>query len=282
MPRSMMRSTLTNSGAVAAVENNGTFTDETATIVTVTGTGTNALAITELPSNAELKDGKAILTVAAEDANFQWQDAMGEALDDAEDATFTATAVGQYRCKVVKGTTTLYTPYVTVSEAQTSVEPGVTTYTVTLPAVEGATFSKGTTTSVDEGADFSFTITLSKDYDQSVPVVKVGDEAITADADGVYTIKNITKDITISVTGIQKNVVTGIEEIASGSKVYGAKGEIVIDLSASMRVKVISLSGAPIYSGEINGMKHIQANAGIYLISLSDGQMKVTEKVVVR
>lgn len=148
--------------------------------------------------------------------------------------------------------------------------------------VENAgTFTDNTGTIVAVTGANTLSITLDKEYDKSVVVVKVGDDVIAAE-NGVYTIKNITKNIIISVTGIVKNVTTGIEDIVANGEIYGAKGEIVIELSNPTQVEVYSLSGIPVFNGQVSGTTRVQASAGIYAISLSEGGKQVTTKVIVR
>lgn len=79
-------------------------------------------------------------------------------------------------------------------------------YDVTLPEVQGATVAavEGYTTAVEHGKDFKFTVTLADNYNQSVITVKAGDTVLTA-VDGVYTVANITADVTVTLEGVVVN-----------------------------------------------------------------------------
>ena len=169
-----------NTGAVGAVDNNGTFTDETATIVVVGGKAD--LSLTDLPKGQSTYGDNVTLTVAATssgDIAYKWQKYSGgwvEASGTEASLKIKKTGNGStdYRCEVKStkdgATTTLYTPAVTVtfrteSEPSEPSNPSTPTYTVSLDKVTGATFSKGEKTTVDAGDSFSFKITLDKDYD---------------------------------------------------------------------------------------------------------------------
>lgn len=101
-------------------------------------------------------------------------------------------------------------------------------YSVTLTEGEGYTIaaSEGSESPVREGRSFSFTVTVSEGY-EGTPVVKANDTALTV-AEGVYTIENITADVTVTVSGISK-----IEE----DKIYG-------DLDGNGEVDVFDASRA--------------------------------------
>ena len=291
------RAGLTNNGAVGAVENDGAFTDKTTTIVTVTGAAD--LTITSRPTSKSTTGNSATLAVAATSVNgtvsYKWQKYTDQwvAADGTEESlTIAKTTNGttKYRCEVkstnnTKGaTTTLYTPAVTVqfytSTPDEPSNPSTPTYTVSLDKVTGATFSKGETTTVDEGDNFSFKITLDKDYDQSKPVVTVDGKAITADADGNYTIKNIQKDIKIIVSGIVKNTATGIEEnVADAARAWTVGSTLYIHVPETSDVYVISGTGA--LQQQLRGVSgdyNMQLRAGFYIVRIGN----VSQKVIIR
>ena len=291
------RAGLTNNGAVGAVENDGAFTDKTTTIVTVTGAAD--LTITSRPTSKSTTGNSATLAVAATSVNgtvsYKWEKYTDQwvAADGTEESlTIAKTTNGttKYRCEVkstnnTKGaTTTLYTPAVTVqfytSTPDEPSTPSTPTYTVSLDKVAGATFSKGETTTVDEGDNFSFKITLDKDYDQSKPVVTVDGKAITADADGNYTIKNIQKDIKIIVSGIVKNTATGIEEnVADAARAWTVGSTLYIHVPETSDVYVISGTGA--LQQQLRGVSgdyNMQLRAGFYIVRIGN----VSQKVIIR
>lgn len=105
----------------------------------------------------------------------------------------------------------------------------VPAYTVALTEGEGYTISacEGSTSPVKQGGSFSFTVTVSEGYEGTL-VVKVGETELTA-VDGVYTIENITEDVTVTVSGIEKPALApgnmnGDESVdaADASLVYAA------------------------------------------------------------
>lgn len=292
------RATVANKGAVGTVVNNGVFTDKTATIVTVDGA--TDLTITSQPASTSTTGSKATLSVTATTENgnlsYQWQKSTSagwEAISSSTKASLeinkTANGSTQYRCEV-KSTnstkvTTLYTPAVTVRFYTESTpgepsNPSTPTYTVSLDKVTGATFSKGEKTTVDAGDSFSFKITLDKDYDQSKPVVTVDGKAITADADGSYTIKNIQTDIKIVVSGIVKNTATGIEDtVEDAARAWTVGSTLYIHVPETSDVYVVSGTGA--LQQQLRGVSgdyNMQLRAGFYIVRIGD----VSQKVIIR
>ena len=293
------RAALANNGAVGAVENNGVFTDMTATIVTVTGAAD--LSITSQPTSKSTTGNEVTLSVSAEsngNLSYQWQaySASGwgnvsSSTDKALKITKTANGTTQYRCEVKstkKGepakTTTLYTQAASVqfytSTPDEPSNPSTPTYTVSLDKVAGATFSKGEKTTVDAGDSFSFKITLDKDYDQSKPVVTVDGKAITADADGSYTIKNIQTDIKIVVSGIVKNTATGIEDtVEDAARAWTVGSTLYIHVPETSDVYVVSGTGA--LQQQLRGVSgdyNMQLRAGFYIVRIGE----VSQKVIIR
>lgn len=83
----------------------------------------------------------------------------------------------------------------------------INTYTVTLTEGEGYTIAAadGSTSPVNYGGSFSFTVVVNSGYIAENLVVKATGTAIEA-ADGKYTVSNITKNITITVDGVEQDV----------------------------------------------------------------------------
>ncbi len=290
---------LENSG-IDVVENNGTLIDNTSTIFTVDGAAN--VAITQLPKSQSTTGDKVDLSVATaaptDDAaiSYQWQiqsESEWKDITGCEDAAVTIGRVSygttSYRCEVTstKGTaqTILYTPAASVTfksagdptPSDPTPTPSTKTYTVTLKKVTGATFSKGETTEVEEGDNFSFSIKLDKDYDQSKSVVKVGTTTYEPDAKGVYTIKNISKDITIEVSGIVKNAATGVEETAQDAvRVWGEGSTLYIHTPEAAEVYVISGAGAlQRQLKAVPGDQNLQLPAGFYIVRVGTYTVKV-------
>lgn len=82
----------------------------------------------------------------------------------------------------------------------------INTYTVTLTEGEGYTIAAadGSTSPVNYGGSFSFTVVVNSGYIAENLVVKANGTAIEA-ADGKYTVSNITSNITITVEGVEKD-----------------------------------------------------------------------------
>ena len=76
-------------------------------------------------------------------------------------------------------------------------------YTVTIPTGEGYTVTGEKT--VKNGEDYTFTVTVSEGYDAANMVVKVNGEEVTA-VDGKYTVEKVSSDLTITVSGVKKQV----------------------------------------------------------------------------
>ncbi len=83
----------------------------------------------------------------------------------------------------------------------------INTYTVTLTEGEGYTIAAadGSTSPVNYGGSFSFTVVVNSGYIAENLVVKASETAIEA-ADGKYTVSNINSNITITVDGVEQDV----------------------------------------------------------------------------
>ena len=83
----------------------------------------------------------------------------------------------------------------------------INTYTVSLAVGVGYTMSPvaGSSTPCDHGTSFTFKFALDVAYSESPFNIFVNGEKVTLNADKEYTITNITKNIVVTVTGIEKN-----------------------------------------------------------------------------
>ena len=81
----------------------------------------------------------------------------------------------------------------------TQPEPEPTIYTVTLPEGEGYTVNGET--SVTEGEDYTFSVTVSEGYDGTNMVVKVNDTQVTG-VDGSYRVEAVAGQLTVTVEGV--------------------------------------------------------------------------------
>ena len=135
------------------------------------------------------------------------------AANEGYDAT---NAVVKVNGEEVTGTDGKYTVESVSSDLAITVE-GVTEevkYAVTIP--EDAAYTVTGEKTVRGGGDYSFTVKANDGYNTTDMVVKVNGTKVTA-ADGVYTVKNVSKDLVITVTGVKKNVVNGLSALRFGS-----------------------------------------------------------------
>ncbi|MFS2806932.1 T9SS type A sorting domain-containing protein [Parabacteroides distasonis] len=296
-----------------AVTNNGHFTDLTARVPTVTLPGNITLervdpaASTPIPSTDGYAELEASITAPEGthmNLTYRWEifnaqaGTWSTAPDDSQlrnaSNTYRTRTVGQYRCLVTAtvtgdGGTTTTTTLATPPVAVTSYVPPVTpptpqpaTYTVTLPALVGAstTPAAGAHT-VTEGDGFSFTLTLDADYDQSIPVVTVNGNALTPDASGKYTIADISANQTVAITGIVRNTTTGIEQVENATLIRAESGALLIRTPVSVTAQVIALTGNVVHTVRLPaGDSRVDGLAsGIYIVRLSN---EITKKVIIR
>ena len=130
---------------------------------------------------------------------------------------------------------------------------------------------------MEAGGSFSFSLTLDTDYDQSTPMVKVGDKLIEPTSDGKYEIKNINSDITISITGIVKNVTVGNAEVESNAlKVWGSNGVLHIR-SAHAGTAYLVTFGGQLYKAITLpvGETMITIPQGSYIIRIENQSYKI-------
>lgn len=291
------------------VENEGTFIDETGLLNAIAGSA--ALAISRRPEEAlEIEAGSSIVlkvdVSTTEGANLSyiwekfnsdentWDQVKPEKVPEAralyalrsdvvsadEDAQLEVSEAGQYRCQVsnkVGDVISTLTAYSEVSVASSSTDP-VITYNVTLPSVDGIVLTPAAGSySVEEGASFSFSFTLEADYDQSTPIVKVGDKTIEPASDGKYEIKNINSDITISITGIVRNTTVGNAEVDSDAlRVWGSNGVLHIR-SAHTCIAYIVTFGGQLYKAVTLpvGETLITIPQGSYIINIGEQSYKI-------
>ncbi|WP_298553246.1 hypothetical protein [uncultured Parabacteroides sp.] len=166
------------------------------------------------------------------------------------------------------------------------VPPVTNYYTVTLPDVEGVTFSKkaGAYT-VEEGYSFSFALVLQEGYElHSKPVVRTsrGEILEPRASDGKYVVRFVEEDITVAVEGIVRNddQPTANAAIASDTRVWAAEGRLHLSLDSPACVCIVDMGGrvcllfdAP--AGETTR----PLRPGLYLVRLGE---KEVFKVAVR
>ena len=203
---------------------------------------------------------------------------------------------GKYRCLMTCATapappatrsaataiSSTLTAYVTVTMTEPLPEPEpdpVYYYTVKIPEIEGATLSVASGYHVVEESDnFWFTITLDADYDQSTPLVKANEEIIETDEQGRYVIQWIYTDQAVEISGIVKNVPTGIGKIEeTAAKVWGTDGTLHIYTPEMTNVHIVNFSGKPLQTArKIDGEHHVRLPKGHYIVTIGDKTFKVS------
>ena len=119
------------------------------------------------------------------------------------------------------------------AEVKFNVIVNLPTYTVTLPTVTGATVvpTGGSTSPVNHGGSYSFTVTLDATYNQSNIIVKTNDTPIIP-VSGIYTISNITANQIITIEGLQINTHT-ITATAGANGTIDPSGAISVTQGAN-------------------------------------------------
>lgn len=282
------------------VTNEGVFTDETGFLDKILGPAD--LQMDTRPSAVNTLSGNTItLTVSAESNAgtpvFVWEKWDGtiwtkidesSALEEKRSvlrATLTKTdnvisvGIGQYRCRITTTVGQVSSTLMTYATVRSATTPEPVYYTVTLPVLTGAvTTPAAGNHPVEELADFLFTLTLDADYNQSIPVVKANDQVITRDASGKYTVKNITADVTISISGIVKNATVGNADIDPlETKVWSANGLLYLSTEQSTRVDIFTFDGK-LYKQfqSMGGEQQVGLPSGIYIIRVKDKSFKVS------
>lgn len=157
----------------------------------------------------------------------------------------------------------------------------INTYTVTLTEGEGYTIAAadGSTSPVNYGGSFSFTVVVNSGYVAENLVVKANGTAIEA-ADGKYTVSNITKNITITVEGVEADVLKEKDYVlpvsgatvafengtytitnGDGSNIYFAINKALIEDMVSQGYKYVTFYLAT------NGMGNLRINPGMKYIN---------------
>lgn len=150
-------------------------------------------------------------------------------------------------------------------------------HTVTLPLLTGATTTPGEGASaIENGERFRFSLVLEEEYNQSKPVVTVGDKTLEPDANMNYVTEPVTADMVVKIDGIVKNTETANEEInASVQKVYVADGILYIQPEATAQVNVFNMQGQLVKSTLVSSEAQIQLPQGLYIVRLNDQSYKV-------
>lgn len=158
-------------------------------------------------------------------------------------------------------------------------------YTVTLPAVEGATTDPvAGEHKVEDWDNFRFYLTLDADYNRSEPVVTTdrGETISPRSSDGAYIVKYVCTDIVITISDIVKNPdPVANADIKSGTVISTHDGILFITTDRPTRASVIAFNGQTVRRLSLPaGETRIYSLAeGLYIVRLDDG---TTQKVIVR
>lgn len=149
-------------------------------------------------------------------------------------------------------------------------DPTPVYYTVTLPALEGATTDPvAGDYEVESWSSFRFYLTLDKDYDQSVPVVTTsrGETIEPRTSDGAYIIKYVRTPVAISIAGIQKNTDVANETIEAGVKVWTEPSALCLETDRTEEVRIVTVSGSTVAVFEAKpGLNRRALAPGLYII----------------
>jgi hypothetical protein len=159
----------------------------------------------------------------------------------------------------------------------------IDTYTVTLPTVTGATVAPtgGSTSPVNHGSSYYFTVMLDDAYNQSAITVKANGVTLTSAA-GVYTISDIAENQVVTVEGVQINTYTIISSADGNGTItplgattvnHGETLLYTITPDAKHHIKELLVDGvsvAVLIAGDTYEFTEITANHTIHAIFVED------------
>ena len=196
---------------------------------------------------------------------------------------WTVTKTGGDETVTVDGNNTFIMPnhVVTVSAHFRYDPPYVPVYyTVTLPAVEGATTDPAAGDyEVLDRHNFSFRIVLDEDYDLSVPVVTTDrGSVLTPSSNGTYTLRAVNRDTEIRISGIVKNPDPVANEAirAETIEVRGGEGCLFLHLGMRREVGVYTFTGSLLRFAEVApGDSRWALPTGNYIVRIDGKSYKV-------
>lgn len=174
-----------------------------------------------------------------------------------------------------KKNTTGYFSYILTVEKDYTVELYLTSYTVSLPIVEGVTFEGEAI--AEYGKPYTFTFTLSDDLDPSTLKVYVNDIEVIPEplrtTSYSVTIDKVTGPIVIRV---EANTV-GIQPL-DVNRLYTMDGSLFIETLTPQFIQVYDMVGVQRYNSIVDGQISIPLAKGIYIVRVG----KEVQKVVVK
>jgi hypothetical protein len=144
----------------------------------------------------------------------------------------------------------------------TFVDNSTLTYNVYLPTVEGATIAPvgGSTSPVEDGGTYMFTVILEEGYTQSNIIVRTNDTDIYPLL-GIYIIKNISEDQYITVEGVAINQYQIVAKAHAGGTIL-PEGTVTVTHGEDKTYEIIPNENYVIDRVEVNGIS--EGEAGSY------------------
>ena len=150
------------------------------------------------------------------------------------------------------------------------------THAVTLTSGEGYTLTGEAT--VEDGKDYSFTVTIADDYEMEDNfVVKANGETLTAGESGSYTVENVTADLTITVEGVVKKQAASHAVTLTPGEGYTLTGEATAEDGKDYTFTVTVSEGydAANMVVKVNG-EEVTAVDGIYTVEKVSSDLTTT------
>ena len=150
------------------------------------------------------------------------------------------------------------------------------THAVTLTPGDGYTLTGEAT--VEDGKDYSFTVTIADDYEMEDNfVVKANGETLTAGESGSYTVENVTADLIITVEGVVKKQAAGHAVTLTPGEGYTLTGEATAEDGKDYTFTVTVSEGydAANMVVKVNG-EEVTAVDGIYTVEKVSSDLTIT------
>ena len=150
------------------------------------------------------------------------------------------------------------------------------THAVTLTPGDGYTLTGEAT--VEDGKDYSFTVTIADDYEMEDNfVVKANSETLTAGESGSYTVENVTADLTITVEGVVKKQAASHAVTLTPGEGYTLTGEATAEDGKDYTFTVTVSEGydAANMVVKVNG-EEVTAVDGIYTVEKVSSDLTIT------
>lgn len=158
--------------------------------------------------------------------------------------------------------------------------PEITYYSVTLPAVEGATTNPvAGIHQVESWSNFRFTLTLDKEYSQSTPIVTTsrGETIVPNVSDSAYVVTSVREPVVLSISGIVKDTPVGNVSVdADGTKVWNIGSTLYIQTLSKESVRITSFGGTLLRQFITPGGNYqTQMSEGLYIVQVGKNSFKV-------